>query len=247
MHSALDHPRNQDTRNEIRGNGKRFKPRGQCAVGPPAKERRHQADRRPGGVLRTRLRRRREATHHPLKIMRPHGNVGIVDEQYFVARVRGKLHQRADLAVCAQALGALDELDRVLGKLRNQIFNRCRRGIVERTHSEQQLELARIILPAMTAEGIHHAGVEPFERFENAYVGRELGPRGAALAEKTARRCEAREKVAHPGHGQRRRYELDRLSQDVGHNRNCFTRTAVPQSGRDSPLSMPGKCRTRGR
>ena len=159
MQSALEELREQYAGNEIRGNAQRFKPRGYGAVRAPAIERRHQADRRQPRILR----RRSKAAHDPIQIMRPHRNVGIVDEQNIVARVTGELRQRAHLAVCPQPLGALDEPDRALRKLRLERRHRRRRGIVERTHAEEQLKLARIILPAMAAEGVHHAGVEAFE------------------------------------------------------------------------------------
>ena len=69
----------------------------------------------------------------------------------------------------------------------------------------------------MTAEGVHHAGVEAFERLENAHAGSELNPRCAPLAQENLRRSHGREKVTHPGHGQRRRRDLDSLRQDVRH------------------------------
>ncbi len=149
--------------------------------------------------------------------MRAHRNVGIVDEQKIVPRVRDQLRQRAHLAVRSQPLRALDQPDGPLGKLGLQLLD-CRDSrIVERRHAKQQLELARVALPAMAAEGVHHAGVEPLERFENADAGRELCPRCAPVMQKNPCRHQRRQKVSHPGHGQRRRHDLHGLRQCVRH------------------------------
>jgi hypothetical protein len=91
-------------------------------VRAPAIERRREAYRR-FAILRRPGANLARNTHHALKVAGAHRNVGIVDEQKIVARVRGELRQRAHLAVRAQPLGALHQPDRPLGKLGLQLLH----------------------------------------------------------------------------------------------------------------------------
>ena len=171
MQPALDHLRKQHPGLKIRRNPQRLQPRGQRTVRAPAIKCRHQPHRT--RVLRVHAWILGERGHHPLKVARADGNVRVVDEQEIVTRMRHKLNQRTDFAVGSQPLRTFDQANHPVWKLALQLLHRSCRRIVERRDGEEHFVLARIILPAMAAKRIHHAGVKALEGFENADVGRE--------------------------------------------------------------------------
>ena len=69
--------------------------------------------------------------------MRGDGDIGVVDEQEIVPRMKGHLKQRADFAVGSQPFRALDELDGEGRKLGLQAFDGRYGRIVERGYPEE--------------------------------------------------------------------------------------------------------------
>ena len=138
--------------------------------------------------------------------------------------MRGQLHQRAHFAVGSQPLWALDETNRGHRKFLPQLLHSRYGGIVERPNAKKQFKLPGITLPAMAAEGVDHARIEPLERFENADAGRELrlNAWAAAAEKKSARSNNHRQIVAHPCNGQRRRRYLYSLGQCVRHHKGSL-------------------------
>ena len=159
-----------------------------------------------------------EMRHHPLQVARRNSDVRIVDEQEVIARVGCKLRKRAHLAIRSQPRRAFNQLDRESGELQLQLFHGRNGWVVERRSAEQQFIFARVILPAVAAEGIHHAGVEALQRFENADARGKRRDGRAPLCDEDARRKNGGEKVAHPGHGQHRGHNLHGLSENVRHH-----------------------------
>ena len=123
--------------------------------------------------------------------------------------------------------GTFDQSDRPIGELRLQLSGRRRGGIVHRRHAEDQLVFARVVLPAVAAERIHHARIEAFERFENADPRREPGQWAATPEEKHPRREEGGQIITHPGHGQNRGYHLHGLCQSVRHPKDSVQGSVV--------------------
>jgi hypothetical protein len=67
----------------------------------------------------------------------------------------------------------------------------------------------------MAAEGVEHAGVDTFERFENADAGCEGWQRRAPRRKKDAGGDDGGQKIAHPCHGHRRRHHFHGQGQSV--------------------------------
>src|ERR1700739_1667857 len=148
------------------------------AVGAAAIESRNETDRLGRLVISLGF-SRSEMGHHALKVMRAYGNVGVVDEKKFVAGLLCKLRQRADFAIRAEARGTLDETNSAIREFALQLLHGGNGWVVRRRNAKEEFEFAEIVLVAMGAKGIEHAGIEALERFENRYAGSEGSERCA--------------------------------------------------------------------
>src|SRR5215472_1993509 len=97
---------------------------------------------------------RSEVRQYALEIMRADGDVGVVDEEEFVVRVRRELHQCTYLPIGAEARRTLDQANRAIGKFALQFVDRVNRGIVERRDPKEQLEFSVVVLATMRAKGV---------------------------------------------------------------------------------------------
>ncbi len=177
-HPAFEHAREQHAGLEIGSDGEGFKARKQRAMRVATVEGSHQAyGMRIAMACRGWLRKR---NHHALEVMRSDGDVGIANEQEFVLRVGNELREGADFAIGAEAVGALDEANGAIRKLLLQLLDGCDGGVVERGDAEEEFVGARVILAAVAAKGIEHAGVDALEGLENADAGEEGWERRAA-------------------------------------------------------------------
>ena len=111
-------------------------------------------------------------------------DVGVVDEDVLVARVREHLGEVGELAVGAEALGALDEADVDVRVVDAEAGDLGDGGVVERADAEEELEGAGVVLRAVAGEAGVHARVDALDGLEDGDAGGEggVGLRGLACA-----------------------------------------------------------------
>ena len=71
-----------------------------------------------------------------------------------------------------------------------------------RGNTEEDFELAQVVLVAVRAERVEHAGVEALERFENGDAGSEWWERRAPRGKENTRSDDGKKEVSHPRHSQ---------------------------------------------
>ena len=82
------------------------------------------------------LRHWRKVSHYTLKIMRAYGDIGVVDDQKFVAGVLGELRKVTHFAVGAETRRALHKANGAIRKFTLQLLHRRGGGIVNRGDAE---------------------------------------------------------------------------------------------------------------
>ena len=158
----------------------------------------------------------REVGHDAREVVRVYGDVGVVDEEKFVPRLRSELNERAHLAVGAEARWALYESDRLIGKFALQLANGRNGEIIKRRDTEEKFEFAEIVLVAVRAKRIEHVGIEALQRFENGDARREGRKWRSTGREKHARGDDGEEEVRYSCYGQDRGQRFNGQGECVG-------------------------------
>src|SRR5579872_531242 len=152
--------------------------------------------------------RMRKGDHHALEVVSRDGDVGVVDQEKFMLRMEHELGERADFAIGAETLRALDEANGVLREFALELLDDGDRRISKRGDTEEEFVRAGVLLAAVRAKGVKHAGISPFKRLENADGGGEGSELGAAGFDEESRGEKGREKVADASHGECRGGDL---------------------------------------
>ena len=126
MEAAFDHFGKKNAGLEVRGDAECFKARREGAMCTAAVKSRDHTDWELG--LRGGI--RAEVVHDAFEIAGGDGDIGVVDEQIGMARVRGELDKIANLSIGSETGGAVDEADGVLGKLQLELFDGGNGGVV---------------------------------------------------------------------------------------------------------------------